>query len=288
MLSRICNPVVCRAQSRAGPYLVRHLSSSSFNQSPAQSQWSSRTSVSRNPSCVSATSNLSCKSLQTGWSLGCGRRLIGTTSKRCADHQNLPNHTKVALPALSPTMEMGTIEGAKDIPIGKLLCIIVENQDDVAAFKDFDESQSGGEPTADKPSPAKQPEKPAASKPPPQPISAAAAPSLHSSSFSRVKASPYAKKLAAEQGLNYRLFLDLVQVEEFWPRMLLLDIPLSNMRKTIAKRLCESKSTIPHYYLTSEILIDNLLSVRAKLNSLLEKNAGKVRTSHRRSLSTIL
>jgi len=84
------------------------------------------------------------------------------------------------LPALSPTMEMGTIvswdkqegdelsegdllaqietdkatmefetpeegflakilipAGSKDVPIGKLLCIIVENKEDVAAFKDY-------------------------------------------------------------------------------------------------------------------------------------------------------
>lgn len=37
------------------------------------------------------------------------------------------------------------------------------------------------------------------------------------------------------------------------------DIPLSNMRKTIAKRLTESKNSIPHYYLTSEIVIDKLV-----------------------------
>lgn len=37
------------------------------------------------------------------------------------------------------------------------------------------------------------------------------------------------------------------------------DIPLTNMRRTIAKRLTESKSTIPHYYLTSEIALDNIL-----------------------------
>jgi pyruvate dehydrogenase E2 component (dihydrolipoamide acetyltransferase) len=37
------------------------------------------------------------------------------------------------------------------------------------------------------------------------------------------------------------------------------DIQLTNMRKTIAKRLTESKSTIPHYYLTSEIVVNDLL-----------------------------
>lgn len=43
------------------------------------------------------------------------------------------------------------------------------------------------------------------------------------------------------------------------------------MRRTIAKRLTESKSTIPHYYLTSEIQIDSLLEIREKLNQMLAK-----------------
>ncbi|CAJ0579066.1 unnamed protein product, partial [Mesorhabditis spiculigera] len=48
---------------------------------------------------------------------------------------------------------------------------------------------------------------------------------------------------------------------------------LSNMRMTIAKRLAESKSTILHYYSSSEINIDNVLQVREKLNTLLAKGA---------------
>ena len=56
------------------------------------------------------------------------------------------------------------------------------------------------------------------------------------------------------------------------------DIPLSNMRKTIAKRLTESKNSIPHYYLTSEIIIDKLVSIRLNLNKVLEKENGKSET----------
>jgi pyruvate dehydrogenase E2 component (dihydrolipoamide acetyltransferase) len=37
------------------------------------------------------------------------------------------------------------------------------------------------------------------------------------------------------------------------------DLPLTNMRRVIAKRLQESKSSIPHYYLTSEIVMDKVL-----------------------------
>ena len=104
---------------------------------------------------------------------------------------DLPEHTKVPLPALSPTMEMGSIiswekkegdkldegdllaeietdkatmgfetpeegylakilipAGSKDIPIGKLLCIIVENESDVAAFKDYVPSDDAAPPAA--------------------------------------------------------------------------------------------------------------------------------------------
>lgn len=38
-----------------------------------------------------------------------------------------------------------------------------------------------------------------------------------------------------------------------------IDRPLTNMRKTIAKRLTESMSTIPHFYLTAEIHMDRVL-----------------------------
>jgi pyruvate dehydrogenase E2 component (dihydrolipoamide acetyltransferase) len=44
-------------------------------------------------------------------------------------------------------------------------------------------------------------------------------------------------------------------------------IPNSSMRKIIAKRLTESKQTVPHFYLTSNIEIDALLKLRADLNA---------------------
>jgi pyruvate dehydrogenase E2 component (dihydrolipoamide acetyltransferase) len=44
------------------------------------------------------------------------------------------------------------------------------------------------------------------------------------------------------------------------------ELPLSTMRKVIARRLMESKQTIPHFYLTIEAEIDALLALRAQLN----------------------
>jgi pyruvate dehydrogenase E2 component (dihydrolipoamide acetyltransferase) len=45
------------------------------------------------------------------------------------------------------------------------------------------------------------------------------------------------------------------------------ELPLSTMRKVIARRLMESKQTIPHFYLTVEAEIDALLALRAQLNA---------------------
>lgn len=44
------------------------------------------------------------------------------------------------------------------------------------------------------------------------------------------------------------------------------DQPLSNMRRTIAKRLTESKSTVPHYYVTFDIEMDRVLQLREVFN----------------------
>ena len=42
--------------------------------------------------------------------------------------------------------------------------------------------------------------------------------------------------------------------------------PLSSMRRTIAARLVESKQTVPHFYLTVDCQIDDLLALRKRLN----------------------
>uniref|UniRef100_A0A158PAC5 Acetyltransferase component of pyruvate dehydrogenase complex n=1 Tax=Angiostrongylus cantonensis TaxID=6313 RepID=A0A158PAC5_ANGCA len=232
----------------------------------------------------------------------------------------MPPHKRVALPALSPTMEHGTVvswqkqegdqlsegdllceietdkatmgfetpeegylakivipEGTKDVPIGKLLCIIVESESDVAAFKDFKDDGSG----APAPAPPAAASPPPPKSPPPLPTPS---PSPPAASGGRVSATPYAKKLASEQGLDLNAVLgtgphgrilaaDLAGAPStgFAESAVGKDIPLTNMRRTIAKRLTESKSTIPHYYLTSEINMDGLLKVREKLNDLLAK-----------------
>lgn len=55
-----------------------------------------------------------------------------------------------------------------------------------------------------------------------------------------------------------------------------VDVPVSNTRAIIAKRLLESKVTIPHYYLTVDINVDKLTALRAKFNKNLEKDGVKL------------
>uniref|UniRef100_A0A0K8ULF9 Dihydrolipoyllysine-residue acetyltransferase component of pyruvate dehydrogenase complex, mitochondrial n=1 Tax=Bactrocera latifrons TaxID=174628 RepID=A0A0K8ULF9_BACLA len=174
------------------------------------------------------------------------------------NYADLPSHIKVPLPALSPTMEQGTIiswekkegdklnegdllaeietdkatmgfetpeegylakivvqAGTKDVAIGKLVCIIVQNQEDVAAFKDFvDSAPAAAKPAAAAPPPAAA----APVAPPPPPPAAAPAPvaaapvggkpmTAVEQRGERVYASPMAKKLAEAQSLRLQGFV---------------------------------------------------------------------------------
>jgi pyruvate dehydrogenase E2 component (dihydrolipoamide acetyltransferase) len=106
-----------------------------------------------------------------------------------------------------------------------------------------------------------------------------------SSSDNRIFASPLAKKMAEDRGIS----LNVVQgsgengrivkfdIENYQPGGATAYAPVgtesfeeiknSQMRKTIAKRLGESKFTAPHYYLTVELDMDNAMASRTAINS---------------------
>lgn len=110
------------------------------------------------------------------------------------------------------------------------------------------------------------------------------------SSASRVKASPLAKKLAKDSGLD----LSAVSGSGPYGRIIKKDVesavsngaasvsvaapladqkrPLSMMRKTIAKRLLAGKNEAPHFYLTVSAEMSNMIDFRARLNKGLDKN----------------
>lgn len=97
--------------------------------------------------------------------------------------------------------------GTKDVPLGKLLCIIVSNEGDIAAFKDFVDSGEAVKPAAAKPSappspPSAAPPAPSApSATPPQSVPSVSAPAPGSGA-SRIFASPLARSNARDRGID--------------------------------------------------------------------------------------
>ncbi|XP_030637047.1 dihydrolipoyllysine-residue acetyltransferase component of pyruvate dehydrogenase complex, mitochondrial isoform X7 [Chanos chanos] len=247
---------------------------------------------------------------------------------------------EVLLPALSPTMTMGTVqrwekkvgeklsegdllaeietdkatigfevqeegylakimiaEGTRDVPLGTPLCIIVEKEEDIKAFADYVETGVVSTPPP-APTPVAPPP-PAAAPAAPTPAPAApAAPAAPRKG--RVFASPLAKKLAAEKGIDLGQVtgtgpdgrVTRKDIESFVPPKAappaaaptpsappaaapavgavptgtFTDIPISNIRRVIAQRLMQSKQTIPHYYLSVDVKMDQVLELRRELN----------------------
>jgi len=115
---------------------------------------------------------------------------------------------------------------------------------------------------------------------------AAAAPTVMStSSDARVKASPLAKKIAQEKGINLNQISGSAEngritkkdVENFkggasMPAFVgvekYTEVPVSQMRKTIAKRLAESLFTAPHFYLKMNIEMSSAMEARKIINDL--------------------
>jgi pyruvate dehydrogenase E2 component (dihydrolipoamide acetyltransferase) len=114
---------------------------------------------------------------------------------------------------------------------------------------------------------------------------------LEKDSDGRIKASPLAKKIAAEKGIDLKQLAGTgdggrivkKDIETFKPQAQTAraavnaqtpaageesfsDTPLTQMRKTIARRLGESKFSAPHFYLTMEINMDNAMKARESLN----------------------
>ena len=259
--------------------------------------------------------------------------------------------TELKMPALSPTMEEGTLakwlvkegdvvksgdllaeietdkatmefeavdegtvvkilvaEGSDGVKVGTAIALIAGEGEstDAAAAAPAPEAKAPQEKAPEPAAPAKGGgETPAApSAPVPAP---AVAPQAQSGD--RIKASPLARRLAEAQGI------DLASLTGSGPGGRIVradlgsaaggarpaaapqvaapapaaapaspfetDIPheavkLSNMRKTIARRLTESKQQIPHIYLTVDIQLDALLKLRGELNASLAARGVKL------------
>ncbi len=213
-------------------------------------------------------------------------------------------------------------EGAQGIKVNQPIALLLEEGEDPATLEKFAAVAPSGNAAA--PAPA-----PASTAPPTVPLAqpAAAAPERGPARLNggRVFASPLARRMAQQAGL------DLAAIRGSGPqgRIVKADIdkalagparppaaapgviaapgvaaapralpgfakeqvlalagnppytekPHSGMRRVIARRLSESKQTIPHYYMSVDCVIDDLLKIRAALNAKAPSDGGGYRIS---------
>ncbi len=178
-------------------------------------------------------------------------------------------------------------EGTEGVAVNALIAVILAEDEDASAIE-------APLPAAAPPMPAAAPPMPDAHPPSPVPATAPAG-----NGDGRVMASPLAKRMAQQAGL------DLVSITGSGPRGRIVKrdieaalagdggavtpkpaapaaapapfepefelVALTSMRKTVARRLSESKRTVPHFYLTVECDIDRLLELRKELNGRAEE-----------------
>ncbi len=204
--------------------------------------------------------------------------------------------------------EIAVAEGTEGVKVGTVIATLAEEGEDLAAAKGAGGAKEETAAPALAPSPTPAHAEPVEAR---TPTPAPGRPSTSSgraevgaiakSAGDRVIASPLAKRIAADKGI------DLASVKGSGPngRIVKADVEsaqpgaapakaavataaaqpgeiphveekLSNMRKTIARRLSESKQQVPHIYLTVDIRLDALLKLRGELNSALEARGVKL------------
>ena len=184
------------------------------------------------------------------------------------------------------------VEKGQGAPVNSVLAVIGEKGEDVK--KILATATPGGDAPKAEEAPKKEEVK---AEPAPTPVAAKPAPvstpapkpvSYDSGANGRVLASPLAKKLAEEKGIDISLVqgtgeggrIVKADVDHYVPYAgvgrrgfsgvgteSFTDEPISQMRKTIARRLAESKFTAPHFYLNLEIDMDNSISARKQMNA---------------------
>ena len=255
--------------------------------------------------------------------------------------------TELKMPALSPTMEEGTLakwlvkegdevksgdilaeietdkatmefeavdegtiakilvpEGSDGVKVGTPIAMLAGEGEDASAAEASPAPKPAEEPKTEDKAPAPAPPAKGGGETPPappkpataEPPAATAVPSspARADGQERIKASPLARRLAEAQGIDLATLTgsgpggrivraDLgeaaggraVQPQAAPSQAATVEpgeiphkvVKLSNMRKTIARRLTESKQQLPHIYLTVDIQLDALLKLRSELNA---------------------
>ncbi len=180
------------------------------------------------------------------------------------------------------------VETGQAAPVNSILAIIGQSGEDISAAiaSAVTPAQVAEAPkTETAPAPVASPE---VSTPTPAPASTSTP--IANNSNGRVFASPLAKKMASEKGIDIHSVAGTGEsgrivkrdVDHYTPYTpaertfaaapsgveSFTDEPVSQMRKTIARRLAESKFTAPHFYLTMDINMDQAIASRKALNNL--------------------
>lgn len=179
------------------------------------------------------------------------------------------------------------VQAGEGAPVDSLLCIIGEKGEDIAALLQEATAPTPAEepvPAAPSPEPVVEPVPaavPAAAPQTPPALAPAAA-----STNGRLKSSPLARRMAAEKGIDIASVAGSGEggrivkrdIENFQPAAVstpamggaeerFTEKQVSQMRKTIARRLSESKFTAPHFYLTIDLDMDNAIAARKGINA---------------------
>ena len=200
--------------------------------------------------------------------------------------------------------------GTDNVKVGEIIAIIAAEGEEVS------DAAPAAAPAPAAAAPAPTPAPAAKAEAAPAPATSPAPAPASSADDDRIKASPLAKRIAAAKGIDLSTIkgsgpggrIVKADVEDVKPGQasaaapqaaaapapaaaptpapaaatpFTTDIPheaskLSNMRKTIARRLTEAKQTIPHIYLTVDIQLDKLLKLRGELNKALEAQGVKL------------
>lgn len=184
------------------------------------------------------------------------------------------------------------VEAGDSVPVDGVIAIIGEEGADYKTLLKAHESKSSD--SEDKPSEAPASEEKPKEESKASSSSSSAPVASTTDSSDRVKASPLAKRLAEEKGIDIRQVKGSGEggriikrdVETFTPAAVesapaqssagssapvlgqesFREEKVSQMRKVIAKRLAESKFTAPHFYLTMEINMDKAIEARKSMN----------------------
>src|SRR5690606_9874244 len=183
-------------------------------------------------------------------------------------------------------LHIGENEGSK-IPVNGLLAVIGDKSK-VDLDKIIAAAEGGGE-TETKQAPASEKENKTQAKAAPVKEETE---NVSADLNGRIKASPLAKKLAVDKGIDLNQVkgsgdggrIIKSDIDNFTPKEKpeskiatqpayapageegYSDTPNSQMRNVIAKRLAESKFVAPHFYLTMELNMDNIMKARSEMN----------------------